>query len=62
MQHGALSVNDEGRLLPGSARVVAAVNGSDETKACQRIAAYLGKQLALIGDRGTIYTTLGIRP
>lgn len=62
MQHESLSVDVEGRLLPGPAKVVAAVNGSDETKACQRVAAYLGKQFALIGDRGTIYTTLGIRP
>ena len=62
MQHEALSVDDGGRLLPGPAKVVATVNGSDETKACQRVAAYLGKQFALIGDRGTIYTTLGVRP
>lgn len=62
MQVGALSVNEDGRLLPGPARVVATVSGSDETKACQRVSAYLGKQFALIGDRGTIYTTLGIRP
>ncbi|MDN2582194.1 three component ABC system middle component [Aquibium sp. ELW1220] len=62
MQYQALSVDDEGRLLPGQVKVIAAVNGSDETKACQRVAAYLGKQFALIGDRGTIYTTLGIRP
>lgn len=62
MTHRALEVDGAGSLLPGAARVVAAVNGSEESKACQRAAAYLGKQFALIGDRATIYTTLGIRP
>lgn len=62
MHHRTLSVDDKGSFLPGPARVVAAVNGSEESKACQRVAVYLGKQFALIGDRGTIYTTLGIRP
>ncbi|CDZ48121.1 three component ABC system middle component [Neorhizobium galegae] len=62
MHVGALTVTTEGFLVPGDSRVVKSVNGSEESKACQRVAAYLGKQFALIGDRGTIYTTLGIRP
>jgi len=62
MHVGALTVTTEGLLLPGDGRVTKTVNGSEEFKACQRVATYLGKQFALIGDRGTIYSTLGIRP
>lgn len=58
----ALAVHPDGRLVPGSAGVRRTVSGSDETKTCQRVAAFLGKEFASIGDRGTIYTTLGIRP
>lgn len=58
----ALAVSMDGRLLPGPAGVRKSINGSDESKACQRVAAFLGKEFARIGDRGTIYTTLGVRP
>jgi Family of unknown function (DUF6521) len=58
----ALTVSAEGRLLPGPAAVRKTVNGSDESKACQRVAAFVGKEFARIADRGTIYATLGIRP
>lgn len=58
----ALSITEEGALLPGNGRVAKTISGSEESKACQRVAGYLGKQFALIGDRGTIYTTLGVRP
>jgi hypothetical protein len=58
----ALTVLPSGALSPGKARVLKTVSGSEESKACQRVAAYLGKQFALIGDRGTIYSTLGVRP
>lgn len=62
MHVGAIRVTEEGMLLPGDGRVLKTVNGSEESKTCQRVATYLGKQFALIGDRGTIYTTLGVRP
>ncbi|WP_245293823.1 three component ABC system middle component [Rhizobium bangladeshense] len=62
MHVGTLTVTTEGFLLPGNNRVVKSISGSEESKACQRVSAYLGKQFALIGDRGTIYTTLGVRP
>jgi hypothetical protein len=62
MHLDALAVNPNGRLVPGRGRVRSTINGSDESKACQRVAAFLGKEFARIGDRGTIYTTLGVRP
>lgn len=62
MHLGALVVTEEGILLPGKGQVLKTIRGSEETKVCQRVAAYLGKQFALISDRGTIYTTLGVRP
>lgn len=62
MHLNALAVSPAGRLLPGSAKVRKTIGGSEESKACQRAAAFLGKEFAHIGDRGTIYTTLGIRP
>jgi hypothetical protein len=62
MHFNTLTVSGEGMPLPGDARVLKTVSGSEESKACQRAAIYLGKQFALIGDRGTIYATLGVRP
>jgi len=62
MSIGAITVTAEGFLQAGGNRVVKAVSGSEESKACQRVAAYLGRQFALIGDRATIYATLGVRP
>ena len=61
MQLQTLSVHADGRLLPGS-RVRKTIVGTQESVACQRVAAFLGKEFARIGDRGTIYTTLGVRP
>ena len=62
MHLDALAVTPDGRLLPGPAGVRKTINGSEESKACQRVAAYLGKEFARIRDRSTVYTTLGIRP
>ncbi|MDW6024871.1 three component ABC system middle component [Mesorhizobium sp. BAC0120] len=62
MHLDTLVVSPDGRLLPGRAGVRKTISGSDESKACQRVAAFLGKEFAQIADRGTIYTTLGIRP
>lgn len=57
----ALRVERDGRLSPGEG-VRKTVSGSSETVACQRVAAYLGREFSRIGDRATIYTSLGIRP
>lgn len=62
MHCDALAVGPEGRLVPGKATVRKAVTGSDESKACQRVATFLGKEFARVGDRGTIYATMGVRP
>lgn len=62
MHVGTLSVTPEGALIPHAKGVRKTVNGSDESVACQRAAAFLGKHFARIGDRATIYATLGIRP
>jgi hypothetical protein len=58
----AIAVGSDGRLLPGPEKVRKTITGSEESKACQRVAGFLGKQFALVSDRATIYTTLGIRP
>ena len=58
----ALTVNEDGRLLPNPTGVRKTINGSDESKACQRVAAFLGKEFARIGDRVTVFATLGVRP
>lgn len=62
MERGCISVADDGRLqtIPGKVRKT--VKGTDETKSCQRVARFVGKEFARIADRVTIYTTFGIRP
>ncbi|WP_035643623.1 three component ABC system middle component [Bradyrhizobium sp. ORS 375] len=62
MQLGALEVDPKGRLKAISGGVRKALTGTAETVACQRVARFLGKEFARVGDRSTIYTTLGVRP
>lgn len=62
MNLNTLTVGSGGRLLSMPDGVRKTVNGTAESIACQRVAAFLGKEFARIGDRATIYTTLGIRP
>lgn len=62
MERGCISVSDDGRLQAVPERVRKSITGTDETKSCQRVACYVGKQFARIGDRVTVYTTFGIRP
>jgi hypothetical protein len=62
MNLNTLIVDPGGRLLPKPEGVRKTLNGTRESVSCQRVAAFLGKEFARIGDRGTIYTTLGIRP
>lgn len=61
MHVGELGVRPDGRLEPGG-DVRKTPSGTKETVACQRAAAFLGREFAKIGDRGTIYATLGLRP
>lgn len=62
MERGCISVADDGRLLTVPNKVRKSVTGTDETKSCQRVARFIGKEFARISDRVTVYTTFGIRP
>ncbi|MGA2889451.1 MAG: three component ABC system middle component [Terracidiphilus sp.] len=62
MERGCFKVTDEGRLQTVDQRVRKRVTGTAESIACQRVARFLGKEFARVGDRGTIYTSLGVRP
>jgi hypothetical protein len=62
MERGCLSIADDGRLQTVPDRVRKSVIGTDETRSCQRVARFVGKEFARIADRVTVYTTLGIRP
>lgn len=62
MSAGAMTVSADGLLKPTSGIVRKSVTGTDESIACQRVARFIGKEFASIGDRATIYTTLGVRP
>ena len=62
MERGCISISNDGRLKAIPDKVRKAVTGTDETKSCQRVARFLGKAFATIGDRVTIYTTFGVRP
>lgn len=55
-------VTPQGRLLPKARRVKPDVEGTEESVACQRAAALLGREFAKIADRVTVYTAFGIRP
>ncbi len=62
MERGCISVADDGRLHTVPDRVRKSVTGTDETKSCQRVARFVGKEFARIADGVTVYTTFGIRP
>ena len=62
MERGCFSVSENGCLKSISETVRKTISGSDETKACQRVARLIGKEFAHIDDRATIYTTFGVRP
>ncbi|MER9030814.1 three component ABC system middle component [Mesorhizobium sp. M0674] len=62
MHFEAMAVQSDGSLLPKPKGVRKTISGTPESIACQRVATLLGKEFARVGDRGTIYTTLGIRP
>ena len=62
LERGCFSVTEDGRLRTVDRKVRKRLTGTDESIACQRIARFVGREFARIGDRGTIYTSLGIRP
>ncbi|WP_447985730.1 three component ABC system middle component [Nitrospira sp. Nam74] len=62
MERKCISLGDNGRLRAVPNKVRKSVVGTDETKSCQRVARFLGKEFARIADRVTVYTTFGVRP
>lgn len=59
---GSMQVRTDGRLKANLKGVRKSITGSNETQAIQKVAKYLGKEFARIGDRVTIYATMGVRP
>lgn len=62
MERGCISIANDGRLQTIPNKVRKSVSGTDETKSCQRVARFLGREFARIADRVTVYTTFGVRP
>lgn len=62
MACGVILVDASGAIALKDETVRKTVVGSQDTKDCQTVARSLGRKLALLNDRVTIYTTLGIRP
>jgi hypothetical protein len=61
MNNGVISVDNSGGIAVKKSTVCKTISGSQETKDCQTVARSLGGKMALINDRATIYTTLGVR-
>lgn len=62
MERGCITIADNGRIQTVHKTVRKAVDGTDETVSCQKVARIVGREFARIADRATIYTTFGIRP
>ena len=62
MQVQSFDVTSQGRLRTRDRGIRKKVDGTQESIQCQQVARIVGKNFAKIGDRVTIYTTLGIRP
>jgi len=62
MSCGAIVVDESGCIALRDKTVRKSIAGSEDTKDCQTVARSLGRKLALINDRVTIYTMLGVRP
>jgi len=62
MERGCFVVTEDGRLQTIGQKVRKKVTGTDESIACQRVARFIGREFARVGDRGTVYTSLGVRP
>jgi hypothetical protein len=62
LQYGCILVGQRGELLADTGKVRKTLSGGAEVVSCQRVARYLGREFGRIGDRVTIYTSLGVRP
>jgi hypothetical protein len=61
-QHGCIAVSDDGTIRTIEKSLRSTITGTPESRSCQRVARTVGREFAHIGDRATVYTTLGIRP
>ena len=62
MQLQSFKVTSQGHLKLLEKGIRKKIDGTSESIECQKISKIVGKNFAKIGDRITIYTTLGIRP
>jgi hypothetical protein len=62
LERGCITIADNGHFQTVPKTVRKTVDGTDETVACQKVARIVGRELARIADRATVYTTFGIRP
>lgn len=62
MACGVIHVDEYGGIILKEKTFRKSIKGTQDTKDCQKAARLLGRKMALINDRVTIYTTLGIRP
>ncbi len=61
-QMGLFTLDGQGRLQAAPAGMRKSITGTAETVACQRVARFLGREFARVGDRSTLYMTMGVRP
>jgi len=62
MQCGSFKVTDSGNLLLLEKGVRKKVDGTEESRDCQKLAWRIGRDFARINDRITIYSSFGVRP
>lgn len=62
MQLELFTVQEHGRLKAQPAGMRKTVSGTAESVTCQRVARFLGREFARVGDRSTLYMTMGVRP
>lgn len=59
---GAIEIDEAGSIALVQGRVRRTVSGTEDSKDCQNVARSVGRKFAQLGDRVTVYTSLGIRP
>lgn len=59
---GATRIDETGAISIVQGSVRRAVSGTQDSKDCQNVARSLGRKFAQLGDRVTVFTSLGIRP
>jgi hypothetical protein len=59
---GATEIDKSGSISIVRGQVRQSITGTQDSKDCQTVARSLGRKFAQLGDRVTVYTSLGIRP